>query len=403
VELSSQSISSIPATGHLPARATVAHVMTSAGSLVFLGGQASFMRAAGFAIHAIASPDPYLSTFRDKEGATVHPVPMTRAITPFADLLALWRLCRVLRRVRPDIVHAHTPKGGLLGMLAAYFCRAPVRIYHLRCLRYESAAGASRQLLRFCEWLTCLLAHRVISVSHSLRNIVIKEGLCGADKVTVLIGGSGNGVDATGRFKPMEESVRLATRARLQIPPDALVIGFVGRLGRDKGIVELADAWKLLRESDSRLHLMFAGEVEAVNPVPPGTVAALRADPRVHFTGWDWNTPPLYAGMDVVALPTYREGFPNVALEAAAMALPIVATAVPGCVDAIQDGITGLLVPPRDPAALAAALHRYLVDPTTRARHGAAGRRRVLAEFRREAIWEAIAAEYRQLLARRQS
>jgi glycosyltransferase involved in cell wall biosynthesis len=128
-------------------------------------------------------------------------------------------------------------------------------------------------------------------------------------------------------------------------------------------------------------------------------VAGLRADPRVHLTGVEWDTPPLYAAMDVVALPTYREGFPNVALEAAAMALPIVATRVPGVVDAVQDEVTGTLVAPRDAAALAGALQRYLGDPALRDRHGQAARRRVLAEFRREAIWEATAAEYRSAMA----
>jgi glycosyltransferase involved in cell wall biosynthesis len=146
------------------------------------------------------------------------------------------------------------------------------------------------------------------------------------------------------------------------------------------------------------LHLLLVGQLEVEGTLMADAVAALQADPRVHFTGLDWNTPSLYAAMDVVALPTYREGFPNVALEAAAMELPIVATSVPGCTDAVQDGVTGTLVAPRDPAALADALQRYLSDPRLRAKHGEAGRRRVLAEFRREAVCEAIAAEYRSLL-----
>jgi glycosyltransferase involved in cell wall biosynthesis len=146
------------------------------------------------------------------------------------------------------------------------------------------------------------------------------------------------------------------------------------------------------------LHLLLIGQLESQDAVVADTMAALQADSRVRFIGVDWDTPRLYAAMDVLALPTYREGFPNVALEASAMALPIVATSVPGCVDAIQDGTTGILVAPRDARALADALQRYLSDPRLRAKHGEAGRRRVLAEFRREAIWEAIAAEYRSLL-----
>jgi glycosyltransferase involved in cell wall biosynthesis len=172
----------------------------------------------------------------------------------------------------------------------------------------------------------------------------------------------------------------------------------MGRVARDKGVVELANAWSRLRETHPRLHLLLCGQLEVEGAPMESAVAALQADARVHFTGLDWNTPSLYAAMDVVALPTYREGFPNVALEAAAMELPIVATSVPGCTDAVQDGVTGTLVAPRDATALADALERYLADPRLRARHGEAGRRRVLAEFRRDAICEAIAAEYRTLL-----
>lgn len=382
-----------------PAVATVAHVMTHPGSLIFLRGQVSFIRDRGFAVHAITSPGPDLASFRGKEGAVTHAVPMSRSISPFRDLVSLWRLCRVLRGVRPDVVHAHTPKGGLLGMLAAWMCGTPVRIYHLRGLRYDTTSGLKRRTLRFAEWVTCTLAHRVIAVSHSLRDVIVEGKVCPADKIKVLVRGSGNGVDATGRFKPLVQPARAETRAKHGIPPEALVVGFVGRFVLDKGIAELAGAWRQLRESHPRLHLMLAGGPDEADPAPAEVMDALRSDGRVHFTGFDPNMPLLYAAMDVVALPTYREGFPNVALEAAAMALPVVATSVLGCVDAVEDGVTGMLIPARDPVALANALRRYLGDPGLRATHGAAGRRRVLADFRREAIWEAIAAEYRDLLA----
>jgi glycosyltransferase involved in cell wall biosynthesis len=205
-------------------------------------------------------------------------------------------------------------------------------------------------------------------------------------------------VDAAGRFTPLGEPVRAGTRARHGIPRQALVVGFVGRLVLDKGVAELASAWECLRESHPRLHLVLAGDLDEADPMPAEVIDRLRSDPRVHFVGFDPEMPPLYAAMDVVALPTYREGFPNVALEAAAMALPVVTTSVLGCVDAVQDGVTGTLIPARDPVALANALNRYLTDPGLRAAHGAAARRHVLADFRREAIWEAIAGEYRELL-----
>jgi glycosyltransferase involved in cell wall biosynthesis len=371
--------------------------MTVPVSLYFLSGQAAFMRRSGLDVHAIASPGDFLQAFGDQEGIPVHGVEMTRSITPARDLRALWRLWRLMRRLRPQIVHAHTPKGGLLGMIAAWLAGAPVRIYHMRGLPFVTATGPRRRLLRAAERLSCTLAHRVLAISHSMRAIAVEERLCGAEKIRVLLGG-GNGVDATGRFVPRHASTRPSDRARHGIPADALVIGFVGRIVRDKGLVELARAWGQIREREPSAHLLLVGQLEDQNPVPADVLASLRRDPRVHMTGLDFDTPPLYSAMDVVALPTYREGFPNVPLEAAAMGLPVVATRIPGCVDAVQDGVTGMLIPPHDASALTIALERYLADPALRARHGQAGRRRVLAEFRREAIWQAVSGEYRSLL-----
>jgi glycosyltransferase involved in cell wall biosynthesis len=240
-------------------------------------------------------------------------------------------------------------------------------------------------------------------VSHSLREVALAEGLCAPDKIRVIAGGSGQGVDSGGRFDParLAPGTRGEVRARFGIPADALVAGFVGRLVRDKGIVELWDAWRTLRAEHPAMHLLLAGPFEPQDPISDEVRRGLEDDPRVHLAGMDWNTPPLYAAMDLVVLPTYREGFPNVLLEGAAMRLPVVATRVPGCVDAVAEGTTGALVPPRDAAALAAAISAYARDPALRAAHGAAGRARVERDFRREVIWEGILAEYQALLAER--
>jgi glycosyltransferase involved in cell wall biosynthesis len=383
----------------LPAPAVLVHVTTIPQTLGFLRGQVSYVQGAGFSVHAISSPGPALLDFGLGEHVTVHGVPMTRTITPLRDLLATWRLWLLLRRIRPHVVHSHTPKGGLLGMIAAWLARTPVRIYTIHGSPLLTASGARRRLLRWTERAACTLAHRVLAVGESMRAMAIDEGLCDAGKVKVLRGGSVNGVDATGRFRPFGEPARLEARSKHGILLDAIVIGFVGRLVREKGLVELADAWAILRERDPHLELLLVGPLEAEDPLPAAVLARLQADPRVHLTGADWDTPPLFSAMDVVALPTYREGFPVVPLEAAAMELPVVTTFAPGCADAVLDGVTGTLVPPRDPAALAAALWRYLSEPSLRRRHGEAGRRRVLSDFGQEAIWQAIVAEYRSLLA----
>ena len=380
----------------------VVHVFTVPIALAFIRGQTAYMRDRGVALTVITSPGPAIAEHVDREGMHVHEVPMQRRISPLADLLAVARVVRHLRRTRPDVVHAHTPKGGMVGMIAATVARTPVRIYHLRGLRYVTAEGRQRTLLRAVERLSCRLAHRVICVSPSLREVALAEGLCPAGKIVVLGGGSGNGVDAGGRFDParVEAETRTAYRSMLGIAPDDLVLGYVGRLVRDKGIVELAGAWERLSREDPRLRLILVGPPEADDAVPPMVIERLASDPRVRLVGSVSDIAPFYAAMDVVVLPTYREGLPNVPLEAAAMGLPVVATAIPGCVDAVLDGVTGTLVPPRDAETLTIAIRAYVDDPELRRRHGEAGRARVLTEFRSEAVWAALLAEYRRLVAR---
>jgi glycosyltransferase involved in cell wall biosynthesis len=166
----------------------------------------------------------------------------------------------------------------------------------------------------------------------------------------------------------------------------------------DKGIVELEKAFRSLESSYPNLHLLLIGPFEPRDAVPADVRERLHGNPRIHLISEFIDPSPLYAAMDIVVLPTYREGFPNVPLEAAAMRLPVVATLIPGCIDAVQDGVTGSLVPPRNAEALAEAIARYIDEPDLLRQHGAKGRERVLSEFRQEVIWQALYEEYARLL-----
>lgn len=382
---------------------SIVHITTVPESLGFLRGQATFMRAHGIAFSVISSPGPKLADFSCSEAPDATAIVMQRTISPIADIRALAAIIARLRHVEPVIVHAHTPKGGLLGMISAWLVRTPLRVYHMRGLPYMTASGRQRILLRSTEWLSCKLAHRVFCVSHSLRDVAIADGVVSSEKITVFLGGSGNGVDARTRFNPatLPVGTRNQMRSSLDIPPDSLVVGFVGRIVRDKGVSELASAWHALRDDFPSAHLVLIGPEEARDPVSPETLAGLREDSRVHLIGSVADPAPWYSAFDLVVLPTFREGFPNVPLEAAAMEVPVIASRIPGCVDAVKDGATGTLVPPGNSETLAKAIRMYIADPDLRLKHGSAGRKRVLEEFQQEAIWEAMYQEYRRLLTAR--
>lgn len=376
------------------------HITTVPETLKFLTGQVGYMKQQGFEVHALSSPGKFLHKFAEREQVTVYAVDMPRRITPLQDLLAIFRLWQCLRHIRPQIVHASTPKGGLLGIVSAWLAGSSIRVYLMRGLPLMTATGYKRWLLWWSEKISCLLAHQVFCVSHSLREVAVSENLCPPNKIKVLLGGSSNGVDAKERFNPLRlgADARQEIRQQYGIPGDALVVGFIGRIVRDKGISELVEAWKTLRAEFVNLHLLVVGPFEPQDPIPSDVEHLLRSDARIHLTGRIENTPPYYAALDILTLPTYREGFPNTPLEGAAMQLPIVATNIPGCIDVVQDGVIGTLVPPRNAEALTIAIRKYLHSPELRRKHGHAGRIHVLKNFNQEAIWEALYQEYGRLL-----
>lgn len=386
-----------------PAQPTVILVTPAPISLwTFFRQQAAFMRARGIDVRAVSSPGPLLDRFADESGVPVIPVAISREISPLRDLVTIGCLVQVFRRLRPRIVHAHMSKAGLLAMIAARLARVPHRLYHNHGMAVLSTRGLTRMLLVVCEALTCRLASGAYSVSPSVRDFCEGSGICPRGKMRVFGNGSINGVDAAEAFSPAKwtEERKAAMRWALNIPEDAHVVVFVGRVCRLKGLTELASAWREVREEFPSAHLLLAGEVDDRDPLPPEVMKSLKADPRVRQTGWVQDAAPVYAVADVFVLPSYHEGLPVTLLESAAMGLPAVATAIPGNTDVVTDGVTGTLVPVHDSAALAGAIGQYLRDPALGARHGRAGRARMLAEFRPHTVWDEIVAEYHRLARR---
>jgi glycosyltransferase involved in cell wall biosynthesis len=376
------------------------HVVTVPISLNFFRGQIGYLRSHGLDVQAVSSPGEEAELAREREGITVHEVPMNRGISPLADLVSLWRLTKLMRRIKPDIVHSHTPKAGLLGTMAARLTGTRGVMLSIFGLPQMTSRGIKLHLLNTMTRFSCWLAKRVWCDSQSMRQHLIDSKLCRADKIVVLGHGSSNGIESQQKFNPDSYSPedRLALRSEYGIPADAFTVCFVGRIVADKGMRELAGAWRILRDKHPMLHLLIVGPFEPQDPLEPADEELLRADPRIHLTGMRQDVPRHLAAVDLLVNPSYREGFNVALLEAAAMGLPVVASRVPGCADPVVEGVTGTLVPVRDAAALAQAIENYLLDQTLREQHGRAGRERIVRDFQPQQIWQELERNYRELI-----
>ena len=371
------------------------NIVTDSLSTIFFRGNSGFMKKRGFNVGICSSPGKFLREVSKSEGVDTFEVSMEREINPLKDLISLWHLMILMRRLRPTIVNAGTAKAGLLGMLAAFLTGVPIRIHQQRGLRSETLTGLKRQIILFTEWLACRCATKVICNSFSLRNITISLRLATEEKCTVLGAGSSRGVDSVS-FSLNEntfQKTRLLQK-KYNISATDPVIGFIGRLVRDKGIGELREAFERIQSEFPAVRLILIGQIEAGDPIGQECLEWLEKQDNIIFTGKIDDVVPYYPLFHVLAFPSYREGFPNVPLEAAAMQIPVVGFRSTGVVDAVQDGVTGMLVAQGDVDTLTKALIRYLSDPILRLKHGQAGRARVVRDFQPDRIWRELYQVY---------
>jgi len=320
-------------------------------------------------------------------------VPIRRKISPWSDFAALLGLWALFRRERYAAVSSVTPKAGMLAMLAAALAGIPLRVHMFTGQVWAARTGWKRRLLKLADRIIARLATHVLADSPSQRDFIVAEGIVPAGRIGVPGHGSICGVDGA-RFRP-DAGRRQAVRQRHGIPDGAVVFLYLGRLNRDKGMPELASAFAAVARPEAWLLI--------VGPDEEGMCQAMRsrlgaAADRCRFVGYTDRPEDYMAAGDVFCLPSYREGFGMVVIEAAAAGLPAIASRIYGVTDAVEEGVTGLLHEPGDAAEIAQAMALLANDPARRAAMGHAARERALRLFSAEAVTAAWVRFYEKLL-----
>jgi glycosyltransferase involved in cell wall biosynthesis len=324
---------------------------------LLLAGQMKFMREQGWDVLMVSADGRELPQVIKAEGVRHEVIPFTRKITPFQDLKCLWQLYQLIKKEQPDIVHTHTPKAGLLGMIAAKFAGVKVRIHTLAGIPYMAAEGGKKSLLEKMEKLTYSYATHVWPNSNGLKSFVIENNLCPSEKLTVIGKGSSNGVDLE-KFNRgvLKENHLVAATMRILPGEDDFIILSVGRLVKDKGIQELVNAF-LSSKIVGKSKLVLLGSFEQdLNPLDPETIKIITDHPRIVQIDWSDHVAHYLALADVLVHPSHREGFPNVLLEAGAMELPVICSDIIGNTDVITQQKTGLIFPVKNVEVLKEAM-----------------------------------------------
>ncbi len=370
-----------------------------------LKGQHRFFSENGFEVIGVSSAGDVLDEVSQNEGIPTVAIEMSRKISPFKDLKSLWQFYRFCKKEKPDMVHSHTPKAGIVGMLGAKLAGVPVRIHTVAGLPLMETTGLKRKMLIAVEKLTYACSTGVYPNSKGLYDFILKQNLCRKDKLKIIGNGSSNGID-TQFFST--ENVSAETKEKLKkelgIKKEDFVFVFAGRLVGDKGINELVEAFSELSGSKYQVAgrevklLLVGPEERELDPLKPKTLTEIEENPDIISVGYQKDVRPYYAVADALVFPSYREGFPNVVLQSGAMELPAIVSDINGCNEIIEDGQNGLIIPPKDSPALFGAMQKLIADTTLYQYLKSNARPMITARYQQQEVWNALLAEYRQLL-----
>ena len=423
---------------------------------ILLKGQLGYMKSQGFEVIGISSPGNEINCINENEGVEVHEVSMSRQITPLKDLVALFKLILFFKKENPAIIHTHTPKAGILGMLAAKLTNVPIRLHTVAGMPFMEAKGYKRKVLEGVEKITYACASKVYPNSKGLESFILENSYAKKEKVKLIANGSTNGIDTSFfNSENYTQQQNQVLKKQLGIPEQSFVFIFVGRLVADKGINELVHAFKsfcsndigdnieipesipsslprisraISSLTDSDIHrnsievnpqlvikkagikepvtrnkkLLLVGPQESnLDPLDRETLQEIENNPNIIAVGFQEDVRPYFAVSDALVFPSYREGFPNVVMQAGAMGLPSIVSDIIGCNEIIIEGENGIIIPPKDTQGIQNAMQRLVEDLNLYKRLKSQAREKIIARYEQVVVWEALLEEYIQLQVKR--
>jgi glycosyltransferase involved in cell wall biosynthesis len=358
-----------------------------------LEGQLLFMNQ-HFDVYAISSRGEKLNIVEKRENVKVHSVEMYRGISVLKDLVAIWKMYRYFSVLKPDIVHSHTPKAGMVAMFAAAMARVPYKLHTVAGMPLESRGGIRKKILLIAEKLCYRFADKIYPNSNGIHEFILSNRLTDPKKLRVIGFGSSNGIDLT-HFRKSNLMLENASKIRSDLKFNSnKVFGFVGRLVGDKGINELIRAFKKVQENSSAKLLLVGKFEEKLDPLEKDVLYEIENNKDIVFVGYQKDVRPYLLAMDVFVFPTYREGLPNVLMQAGALEVPIVATSATGNTDIIENGVSGILVPIGDHVSLAEAMYEAISNSDQIVEFSAKLKLKIINQYDRNYIWEELLEEY---------
>ena len=343
---------------------------------------------------AVSTPDDELREMAQREGIRVIGVPMRRPIAPLRDIVSLWRLIRVFRRERPTMVHSITPKAGLLSMIAAWICRVPVRLHTFTGLVFPTATGLKQRILMLTDRITCACATHIVPEGEGVKADLINYNIT-RKPLQVLGYGNVRGVD----MQHYSRTPEVMTAAQSISRSDVFTFVFVGRVVRDKGINELVEAFVRLHQAIPATRLILVGRFEDnLDPVSGKTKQAIERCDAIEAVGSQSDVRPWLAAADALVFPSYREGFPNVVIEAGALDLPSIVTDINGSREIIVHGQNGVIVPPRNAQALLQAMTQFVQNPQATQAMAANARKMIASRFEKSFVEQCLIDYYKEIL-----